>query len=87
MYSVDTAANAPTLARTEKRLSGSGLVTGIVIDSGPLIALFNGADKYHQAAVNFIRSVDQPLYTNIAVLTEVVFVLDFDVRAQLEFLS
>jgi predicted nucleic acid-binding protein len=40
----------------------------IVVDSGPFIALYNGADKHHQAAVEFIRSVQCPLYTNIAVL-------------------
>ena len=58
----------------------------IVVDSGPFIALFNGADKHHQAAVAFIRSVKAPLYSNIAVLTEVVYLLDFKVRAQLDFL-
>ena len=58
----------------------------IVVDSGPFIALYNGADKYHQAAVEFIRSVQYPLYTNIAVLTEVVYLLDFEIRAQMDFL-
>ena len=58
----------------------------IVVDSGPFIALYNRADKYHQAAVEFIRSVQYPLYTNIAVLTEVVYLLDFEIRAQVDFL-
>ena len=58
----------------------------IVVDSGPFIALYNGADKYHQAAREFIRSVQHPLYTNIAVLTEAVYLLDFDIRAQVDFL-
>ena len=28
----------------------------ILIDSGPLIALFDASDKYHQEAVDFIKT-------------------------------
>lgn len=58
----------------------------IVIDSGPLIALFDGSDRYHQQAVNFIENVKGNLYTNIAVVTEVVHLLDFSQKAQQDFL-
>lgn len=62
-------------------------MNAIVVDSGPLIALFDGSDRYHPAAVGFVRAVVAPLYTNIAVITEVVHLLDFEVRAQLDFLN
>jgi len=45
---------------------------GIVVDSGPLIALFDGSDQYHTAAVRFIERNRQPLITNLPVVTEVV---------------
>ena len=60
---------------------------GIVVDSGPLIALFDGSDQYHAAAVRFIERNRQPLITNLPVVTEVVYVLDFSGEAQRDFLS
>ena len=58
----------------------------IIIDSGPLIALFNGKDRYHQQAVSFIQKLQGNLHTNIAVITEVVHMLDFSQQAQQDFL-
>lgn len=60
----------------------------IVVDSGPLIALFDRSDQYHQQAVQFIRhKVSGTLYTNLAVITEVVYMLDFSTQAQGDFLT
>ena len=59
---------------------------GIVVDSGPLIALFDGSDHYHAAAGRFIERARQPLITNLPVVTEVVYVLDFSGEAQRDFL-
>jgi predicted nucleic acid-binding protein len=56
----------------------------IVLDAGPLIALFDGTDRYHAAAVDFIRRTRQPLVTNPPVLAEACWVLDFSVDAQLD---
>lgn len=56
----------------------------IVLDAGPLIALFDGSDRYHAAAVDFIRRTRQPLVTNAPVLAEACRVLDFSVDAQLD---
>lgn len=56
----------------------------IVLDAGPLIALFDGSDHYHQQAVQFIRDTRQPLVTNPVVLAEACWVLDFSVDAQLD---
>ena len=58
----------------------------IVVDSGPLIALFDGSDHFHAQAVNFIRNLSGRLITNLPVITEVVYVLDFSQRAQRDFL-
>lgn len=60
---------------------------GIVVDSGPLIALFDGSDRYHAAAVRFVESNREPLITNLPVVTEVVYVLDFSGEAQQDFLG
>mgnify|MGYP003374100667 FL=1 len=60
---------------------------GIVVDSGPLIALFDGSDRYHAAAVRFVEENREPLITNLPVVTEVVYVLDFSGEAQRDFLG
>ena len=59
----------------------------ILIDSGPLIALFDASDKYHQEAVNFIKSNKFPLVTTIASITEALHLLDFNRNAQLDFIE
>jgi predicted nucleic acid-binding protein len=59
---------------------------GIVLDSGPLIALFDRSDQYHAAAVRFVERNRQPLLTTLPVITEVVYVLDFSGEAQRDFL-
>jgi uncharacterized protein len=59
----------------------------ILIDSGPLIALFDASDKYHQKTIDFIKSNDLPLITTIASITETLHLLDFNRNAQLDFLE
>ncbi len=59
----------------------------IVLDAGPLIALFDGSDRHHSTAVDFVRRTRQPLVTNAPVLAEACWVLDFAVDAQLDCLS
>lgn len=58
----------------------------IVIDSGPLIALFDKSDRHHQQAKQFMQRVTGRLHTNLAVVTEVVHMLDFSQQAQQDFL-
>ena len=58
----------------------------VIIDSGPLIALFDKDDGYHQRALKFIKKFEGELITNYAVITEVTHLLDFSVRAQIDFL-
>jgi len=59
----------------------------IVVDSRILIALFDSSDQYHEQTVQFIRNVSGTLYTNLAVITEVVYMLDFSIQAQCNFLT
>lgn len=59
----------------------------ILIDSGPLIALFDSSDRYHQAAVDFIKTNKYPLATTLASITETLHLLDFNRNAQIDFLE
>lgn len=54
----------------------------IVLDAGPLIALFDGSDRHHAAALRFVRELRSPLVSNLIVLAEACWVLDFSVEAQ-----
>ena len=58
----------------------------VVIDSGPLLALFDRDDRYHGQAVEFIKGFRGVAVTNLAVVTEVAYLLDFSVQAQSSFL-
>ena len=58
-----------------------------LIDSGPLIALFDASDKHHQSAINFIKSNKSLLITTIASVTETLHLLDFNRNAQIDFLE
>ncbi|MDL1977104.1 MAG: PIN domain-containing protein [Deltaproteobacteria bacterium] len=59
----------------------------ILIDSGPLIALFDASDKYHHEAIDFIKNNKLPLVTTIASITETLHLLDFNRNAQIDFLE
>ncbi len=59
----------------------------ILIGSGPLIALFDSSDKYHQKTVEFIKSNQFLLITTIASITETLHLLDFNRNAQLDFIE
>jgi len=59
----------------------------VLIDSGPLIALFDRNDKYHPASVQFIKTNHCELITTMASITETLHMLDFNRHAQIDFLS
>ena len=59
----------------------------VLIDSGPLIALFDADDRYHSVSVDFIRRNRRPLATSLANITEAVYVLDYSRDAQTAFLK
>jgi predicted nucleic acid-binding protein len=58
-----------------------------LIDSGPLIALFDKNDKFHEQILSFMKSYEGELLTTWAVMTEVSHMLDFNLRVQLAFLE
>jgi len=57
----------------------------ILIDSGPLIALFDGGDKHHKGIKAFFKKNEFFLISTLAVCTEVSHMLDFSVKAQQDF--
>jgi predicted nucleic acid-binding protein len=59
----------------------------ILIDSGPLIALFDGSDRHHGEVLEFLKSYRGELVSSLAVVTEVSHMLDFNHNVQLDFLS
>ena len=59
----------------------------ILIDAGPIIALFNRKDKYHKKVIDFLREYKGVLVTTWPVIIEVTYMLDFSVDAQLSFLE
>jgi predicted nucleic acid-binding protein len=59
----------------------------ILIDSGPLIALFDASDIHHEKALAFIRNNKLPLVTTLASITETLHLLDFSRNAQMDFLD
>ena len=58
-----------------------------LIDSGPLIALFDKDDKYHEPIKTFLKSYEGVLFTSWAVITEVLHMLNFNVEVQIDFLK
>lgn len=59
----------------------------ILIDAGPLIALFDRSDKYHLKAISFLKSLERGLITTWPVITETSHMLSFSTKAQANFLE
>jgi len=58
-----------------------------LIDSGPLIALFDRSDKYHDTILEFLKTFKGELITTWSVITEVSHMLDFNLHVQIDFLK
>ena len=61
------------------------MLNSILIDTGPLIALFDKDDKYHNKVKDFIKNAKYRFITTTAVITEVSHMLDFNINAQIDF--
>jgi predicted nucleic acid-binding protein len=46
-------------------------VKNIIVDAGPLIALFDKDDKYHNSVIKFLKTFDGQLITSWPAITEV----------------
>jgi len=58
-----------------------------LIDSGPLIALFDRSDRYHEKVLVFMKTFKGELITSWSVITEVSHMLDFNLQVQIDFLK
>ena len=63
------------------------MLNTILIDAGPIIALFDKDDGYHTKVVSFIKNKKYKFVTTMAVITEVTYMLDFNIEAQILFLE
>lgn len=59
----------------------------IIVDAGPLIALFDKDDKYHNSVIKFLKTFDGQLITSWPVITEVTHLLSFNINVQIDFLE
>lgn len=59
----------------------------LLIDAGPLIALFNKRDRYHSKIIDFLKDNEATYWTTWPVITEACHMLDFSIRAQLNLLE
>jgi len=62
-------------------------VKNIIVDAGPLIALFDKDDKYHNSVIKFLKTFDGQLITSWPAITEVTHLLSFNVNVQIDFLE
>ncbi len=59
----------------------------VLIDSGPLVALFDKNDRHHEAVITFLKTFRGELVTAWPVLGEASHMLDFNLNVQLDFLK
>ena len=63
------------------------MLNTVLIDTGSLIALFDRDDKYHTSILDFIKNTNYRFISTTAILTETMYMLDFNVAVQLSFLE
>ncbi|WP_461247887.1 type II toxin-antitoxin system VapC family toxin [Treponema sp. R6D11] len=61
------------------------MLDSILIDSGPLIALFDSSDRHHRRVCSFLKKNPFRYVSTIAVFTEVSHMLDFNTNVQKDF--
>lgn len=61
------------------------MLNTILIDAGPLIALFDKDDNYHDRIMEFIKDKKFKFITTSAVITEVSYMLGFNIEVQIAF--
>ena len=61
------------------------MLNSILIDAGPLIALFDSSERHHHSIKTFLKEHPYRFVSTIAVFTEVSHMLDFSAGAQRDF--
>jgi len=61
------------------------VLNSILIDAGPLIALFDSSDNFHKRIREFLKKNPYRYVSTLAVLTEVSHMLDFNNSVQQDF--
>ena len=61
------------------------MLNPILIDAGPLIALFDASERHHRPIKDFLKSNPYRYVSTLAVFTEVSHMLDFHKGAQKDF--
>ena len=59
----------------------------VVVDSGPVIALFDAGDAHHLRALEFVRQSKAKLLSTMAAVTEAMYVLEESLPAQKNLLA
>lgn len=59
----------------------------VAVDAGPIVALFDRDDARHHDAVRFVQWNRAGLFSNVVILAEVMYLLDFSLRVQRECLA
>jgi predicted nucleic acid-binding protein len=54
----------------------------ILLDTGPIVAFFDGSDNYHNVCIEELKKINEPLITSWPVLTEAFYILGFSWKAQ-----
>ena len=61
------------------------MLSSILIDAGPLIALFDSSERHHKGVREFLKQHPYRYVSTLAVFTEVSHMLDFSAKAQRDF--
>lgn len=54
----------------------------IILDTGPIVALFDRDDDYHSRSVEILKRIEEPLITTWPVITEAFYLLNFSWQVQ-----
>lgn len=54
----------------------------MIIDTGPIVAIFDKDDNYHQICLGILKGIKEPLVTTWPVITEAFYLLNFSWQAQ-----
>ena len=54
----------------------------ILIDTGPIVALFDKDDRYHALCIEILKEIREPLVTTWPVVTECFYLLNFSWEVQ-----